>query len=126
MTEVRCDNSFILQSSWTKKAAEVDSPQPISPRYQSADDSICAQVIHTKPESFSNGWVHLNEPKDGLEQDEQPGIYLFLLLCGTLGWIFLFFIFNYYYYYNMLSGNCKCVLCLRWCCNAQRIGNASI
>ncbi|KAH9700953.1 Two-component response regulator-like PRR37 [Citrus sinensis] len=66
------DNGSGTQSSWTKKAAEVDSPQPISPRYQSADDSICAQVIHTKPESFSNGWVHLNEPKDGLEQDEQP------------------------------------------------------
>ncbi|KAH9700955.1 Two-component response regulator-like PRR37 [Citrus sinensis] len=78
------DNGSGTQSSWTKKAAEVDSPQPISPRYQSADDSICAQVIHTKPESFSNGWVHLNEPKDGLEQDEQPGIYLFLLLCDGI------------------------------------------
>ncbi|KAJ0021722.1 hypothetical protein Pint_32263 [Pistacia integerrima] len=64
---------FILQSSWTKKAAEVDSPQLLSPSCHLTDapDSICAQVIHTKPESFSNGWVHVSETKDGHEQNEQ-------------------------------------------------------
>ncbi|XP_044480027.1 two-component response regulator-like PRR37, partial [Mangifera indica] len=67
------DNGSGTQSSWTKKAAEVNSPQSLSPSYQLADapDSICAQVIHTKPESFSNGWVHVSETKDGHEQDEQ-------------------------------------------------------
>lgn len=92
MTEVRFDFSFIFQSSWTKKAAEVDSPQPISPSYQLADapDSICAQVIHTKPESFSNEWVHVTKTKDGHEQDEQPGIYLFLLICGSLDLTYTF------------------------------------
>ncbi|XP_031251555.1 two-component response regulator-like PRR37 isoform X2 [Pistacia vera] len=67
------DNGSGTQSSWTKKAADVDSPQPLSPSYHLTDapDSICAQVIHNKPESFSNGWVHVSETKDGHEQNEQ-------------------------------------------------------
>ncbi|KAK0605998.1 hypothetical protein LWI29_033045 [Acer saccharum] len=67
------DNGSGTQSSWTKKAVDVNSPQPISPSYKLVDapDSICAQVIHTKPESFSNGWVHVTETKDGHDQDEQ-------------------------------------------------------
>lgn len=64
-----------MQSSWTKRAAEVHSPQPISPPDQMADapDSTCAQVIHTKPEIFSNRWVH-TETKENPEQDEQLGM----------------------------------------------------
>ncbi|KAK3206122.1 hypothetical protein Dsin_020168 [Dipteronia sinensis] len=67
------DNGSGTQSSWTKKAVDVNSPQPLSPSYKLVDapDSICAQVIHTKPESFSNGWVHVTETKDGHDQDEQ-------------------------------------------------------
>ncbi|XP_040994130.1 two-component response regulator-like PRR37 isoform X2 [Juglans microcarpa x Juglans regia] len=64
------------QSSWTKRAAEVESPQPISPPDQITDgpDSTCAQVIHTKPEKFSNRWVHVTETKECPEQDEQHGV----------------------------------------------------
>ncbi|KAH7560955.1 hypothetical protein JRO89_XS10G0145800 [Xanthoceras sorbifolium] len=60
-------------SSWTKKAVEIDSPQPISPSYKLVDapDSISVQAIYSKPESFSNGWVHVTETKDGHDQDEQ-------------------------------------------------------
>ncbi|KAG6678382.1 hypothetical protein I3842_14G077600 [Carya illinoinensis] len=67
------DNGSGTQSSWTKRAAEVESPQPMSPPDQIADgpDSTCAQVIHTKPEKFSNRWVHVTETKEYPEQDEQ-------------------------------------------------------
>ncbi|PUZ69143.1 hypothetical protein GQ55_2G086000 [Panicum hallii var. hallii] len=43
------------QSSWTKRAVEIDSPQDMSPD-QLADppDSTCAQVIHPKSEICSN------------------------------------------------------------------------
>ncbi|KAL5765935.1 hypothetical protein ACOSP7_016552 [Xanthoceras sorbifolium] len=67
------DNGSGTQSSWTKKAVEIDSPQPISPSYKLVDapDSISVQAIYSKPESFSNGWVHVTETKDGHDQDEQ-------------------------------------------------------
>ncbi|KAG6678378.1 hypothetical protein I3842_14G077600 [Carya illinoinensis] len=70
------DNGSGTQSSWTKRAAEVESPQPMSPPDQIADgpDSTCAQVIHTKPEKFSNRWVHVTETKEYPEQDEQHGV----------------------------------------------------
>ncbi|KAM0847219.1 hypothetical protein ACQ4PT_055144 [Festuca glaucescens] len=46
------------QSSWTKRAVEIDSPQDMSPD-QSADppDSTCAHVIHAKSEICSNRWL---------------------------------------------------------------------
>ncbi|KAG2639298.1 hypothetical protein PVAP13_2NG610075 [Panicum virgatum] len=46
------------QSSWTKRAVEIDSPQAMSPD-QLADppDSTCAQVIHPKSEICSNRWL---------------------------------------------------------------------
>ncbi|KAM0887381.1 hypothetical protein ACQ4PT_029041 [Festuca glaucescens] len=46
------------QSSWTKRAVEIDSPQDMSPD-QSADppDSTCAHVIHPKSEICSNRWL---------------------------------------------------------------------
>ncbi|RWW40499.1 hypothetical protein BHE74_00054084 [Ensete ventricosum] len=48
-----------MQSSWTKRAAEVDSPQPMSSSDRLADppDSTCAQVIHTIPETFCKDLV---------------------------------------------------------------------
>ncbi|XAR60502.1 hypothetical protein NMG60_11033913 [Bertholletia excelsa] len=66
------DNGSGTQSSWTKRATEVDSPQPISPMNQLADapDSTCAQVIHTKPETSSSMWVHFTETKECEEQDK--------------------------------------------------------
>ncbi|XP_057483495.1 two-component response regulator-like APRR3 isoform X2 [Actinidia eriantha] len=67
------DNGSGIQSSWNKKAAEVDSPQPISPKNQLADapDSTCAQVIHSKPETYISRWIRVAEPKGCQEQDEQ-------------------------------------------------------
>ncbi|KAI3901690.1 hypothetical protein MKW98_021854 [Papaver atlanticum] len=48
------DNGSGTQSSWTKQAVEVDSPQPMSPWKQSSDppDSTCAQAILPKPEGL--------------------------------------------------------------------------
>ncbi|KAF5470627.1 hypothetical protein F2P56_011129 [Juglans regia] len=72
------DNGSGTQSSWTKRAAEVESPQPISPpdpdQIADGPDSTCAQVTHTKPEKFSNRWVHVTETKECPEQDEQRGV----------------------------------------------------
>lgn len=65
-----------MQNSWTKRAAEVGSPQPLSPMDQLADapHSTCAQVIHTKTETLSNQWVHVIETKEGQGTDDQPGM----------------------------------------------------
>uniref|UniRef100_A0A5B7AGV0 Putative response regulator isoform 3 n=1 Tax=Davidia involucrata TaxID=16924 RepID=A0A5B7AGV0_DAVIN len=53
------DDGSGTQSSWTKRAVEVDSPKPMSLWDQLADcpDRTCAQVIHSRPEAFSNNWV---------------------------------------------------------------------
>ncbi|CAM0872619.1 unnamed protein product [Alopecurus aequalis] len=49
------DNGSGTQSSWTKRAVEIDSPQPMSPNNLSdSPDSTCAQVIHPKSEICSN------------------------------------------------------------------------
>ncbi|XP_058004273.1 two-component response regulator-like PRR37 isoform X3 [Hevea brasiliensis] len=67
------DKGSGTQSSWTKRTAEFDSPRPISPSFQLADapDSTCAQVIHTKPETFSNRWVHVTEAKECQQKDDK-------------------------------------------------------
>ncbi|PKA66924.1 Two-component response regulator-like PRR73 [Apostasia shenzhenica] len=48
------DNGSGTQSSWTKRAVEVDSPQPLCPsdKLGGLRDSTCAQVIHSKPDMF--------------------------------------------------------------------------
>ncbi|KAL6896804.1 hypothetical protein ACP4OV_007376 [Aristida adscensionis] len=53
----QCKNT-VAQSSWIKRAMEIDSPQAMSPD-QLADppDSTCAQVIHQKSEICSNRWL---------------------------------------------------------------------
>ncbi|KAK3023917.1 hypothetical protein RJ639_043460 [Escallonia herrerae] len=53
------DNGSGTQSSWSKRAVEVESPQPVLPWNQLVDppDSTCAQVIHSRPEAFSNNWL---------------------------------------------------------------------
>eukprot|EP00268_Persea_americana_P006289 TRINITY_DN1227_c0_g1_i1.p1 TRINITY_DN1227_c0_g1~~TRINITY_DN1227_c0_g1_i1.p1 ORF type:complete len:798 (-),score=213.60 TRINITY_DN1227_c0_g1_i1:1223-3616(-) len=55
------DNGSSTQSSWTKRAIEVDSPQPTSPWDQLTDphDSTCAQVVHPKPETFCKEWMSM-------------------------------------------------------------------
>ncbi|XXG54961.1 hypothetical protein AAC387_Pa03g2719 [Persea americana] len=55
------DNGSGTQSSWTKRAIEVDSPQPTSPWDQLTNphDSTCAQVVHPKPETFCKEWMSM-------------------------------------------------------------------
>lgn len=66
-----------MQSSWTKRAVEIDSPQPMSPD-QLADppDSTCAQVIHPKSEICSNKWLPTANKRNGKKQKENNGILL--------------------------------------------------
>ncbi|XP_062186804.1 two-component response regulator-like PRR37 isoform X4 [Phragmites australis] len=63
-------NQRMTQSSWTKRAVEIDSPQAMSPD-QLADppDSTCAQVIHPKSEICSNRWL----PDDFKGKDMEIG-----------------------------------------------------
>ncbi|KAM7278372.1 hypothetical protein ACFE04_005506 [Oxalis oulophora] len=70
------DNGSGTQSSWTKKAAEHDSPQPLSPPLLLAytSDSTCAQAIHTKPETCNNKKAYGTETKECQEQDEQQQV----------------------------------------------------
>ncbi|XP_021732694.1 two-component response regulator-like PRR73 [Chenopodium quinoa] len=53
------DNGSGTQSSWTKRAAEVDSPQRPSAWDQGTDppDSTCAQVIYPMPEAYASSWM---------------------------------------------------------------------
>lgn len=71
---------IILQSSWTKQAVEVDSPQLVSPWDQVADcpDSTCAQVIHSTAEISSNKQVPVTNTKKCRQQEE----YIGMCLCG--------------------------------------------
>jgi len=63
-----------LQSSWTKRAVEVDSHKPVSQWDQIAEcpDSTCAQVVHSNAEMGGNKVVPL-AAKDCAEQNEQLG-----------------------------------------------------
>lgn len=61
-----------FQSSWTKKAVEVDdSPQAVSA--WDRVDSTCAQVVHSNPEVPSNQLVATHAEKETQEQDEKFG-----------------------------------------------------
>lgn len=65
------DDGSGAQSSWTKKAIEVDSPQPTSlDQLADAPDSTCAQVIHIKTETISNRQVSHTEAREF--QEEEP------------------------------------------------------
>nr|CAD1841967.1 unnamed protein product [Ananas comosus var. bracteatus] len=66
------DNGSGTQSSWTKRAVDVDSPQPMSPSDQLADppDSTCAQVIHPRPEIFCNKQLPLTSNKSCRRQKD--------------------------------------------------------
>ncbi|KAK4784403.1 hypothetical protein SAY86_018771 [Trapa natans] len=69
------DNGSRTQSSWTKRATEIDSPQRMPTWDQLADppDSTCAQVVHSRPEAFSNNWMPVHTIKDSEGQDAEPG-----------------------------------------------------
>ncbi|CAN6176774.1 unnamed protein product [Urochloa humidicola] len=62
------------QSSWTKRAVEIDSPQAMSPD-QLADppDSTCAQVIHPKSEICSNRWLPGTNNRNCKKQKDTNG-----------------------------------------------------
>lgn len=66
----RSDSGSGTQSSWTKCAIEVNSPQSISPSEQLAGPhyTTCARVIHPRPESFFNQKIPLNTCMDCKEQ----------------------------------------------------------
>ncbi|KAF3433821.1 hypothetical protein FNV43_RR24924 [Rhamnella rubrinervis] len=66
------DNGSGTQSSWTKRAVEVESPRPMSPSDQLADppDSTCAQVIHSRPEAYGSNWVPVITREHGGQEDD--------------------------------------------------------
>ncbi|XP_014491912.1 two-component response regulator-like APRR7 isoform X2 [Vigna radiata var. radiata] len=66
------DNGSGTQSSWTKRAVEVDSPKPVSQWDQIAEcpDSTCAQVVHANAEIGGNKVAPLGA-KECSEQKEQ-------------------------------------------------------
>ncbi|KAK4743121.1 hypothetical protein SAY87_001122 [Trapa incisa] len=70
------DNGSGTQSSWTKRAIENDSPQMMPTWDQLADlpDSTYVQVIHSRPDAFSNNWVPLHATKGSEGQDSEPDI----------------------------------------------------
>lgn len=75
---IDCNISF-QQSSWSKRAVVVDSPQPMSPWDDLADppDSTCAQVIHSRPEAHSSNLVPVNATRKAQKCDDDPGSMTF-------------------------------------------------
>ncbi|KAG4123740.1 hypothetical protein ERO13_D11G344400v2 [Gossypium hirsutum] len=67
------DDGSGTQSSWTKQAAEIKSPSPVSPQDRVAEcpDSTCAQVIHSNAEASGNKGVPATAPRGCQELDEQ-------------------------------------------------------
>ncbi|KAJ9181638.1 hypothetical protein P3X46_009747 [Hevea brasiliensis] len=66
------DNGSGTQSSWTKRAVDVDSPQPVSPWDQIAEcpDSTCAQVIYSNAEISGNKQAPVTTIREREEQEE--------------------------------------------------------
>ncbi|KAM0941276.1 putative response regulator and transcription factor RR-A-type family [Dioscorea sansibarensis] len=66
------DSGSGTQSSWTKRAVGVDSPQPMPPSDQlpNPHDSTCAQVIYPKPETFFYGLMPMTTTRNVQEQKE--------------------------------------------------------
>lgn len=71
-----------MQSSWTKRAVEIDSPQPMS---ADPPDSTCAQVIHPKSEICSNKWLPAANKRNSKKQKENKGICNVLSYWGGRG-----------------------------------------
>ncbi|GAB4836503.1 hypothetical protein Ancab_001415 [Ancistrocladus abbreviatus] len=67
------DQGSGIQSSWTKRAVEVESPQPMPPwdRLTDPPDGTCAQVIHPRPKASASSWVPI-PAKEHIEQDTLP------------------------------------------------------
>ncbi|KAA3489583.1 two-component response regulator-like APRR3 [Gossypium australe] len=67
------ENGSGTQSSWTKRAAEGESSQPMSSlnRFPDAPNSTCAQVVHVKHEKCGSQWTCVTQRKECQEQHEQ-------------------------------------------------------
>ncbi|KAE8719066.1 Two-component response regulator-like APRR7 [Hibiscus syriacus] len=67
------DDGSGTQSSWTKQAAEVDSPRPVShwDRVAECPDSTCVQVIHSNAEVSGTIRVPMTAARECQERDEQ-------------------------------------------------------
>jgi pseudo-response regulator 7 len=67
---------FKMQSSWTKRDVEIDSPHPMSPNHLAdSPDSTCAQVIHPKSEIGSNRWFPTTNKRSSNNQKQNNGTY---------------------------------------------------
>lgn len=66
---------FKMQSSCTKRAVEIDSPQLVSSGHLTdSPDSTCAQVIHPRSEIGSNRWLPTPNKRNINSQKEDNGI----------------------------------------------------
>ncbi|XP_022730609.1 two-component response regulator-like APRR3 [Durio zibethinus] len=67
------ENGSGTQSSWTKRAAEAESSQPMSSSNQLPDapDITCAQAVHVKWEKCGSLWACVNTTKECQELHEQ-------------------------------------------------------
>ncbi|KAH9671928.1 Two-component response regulator-like APRR7 [Citrus sinensis] len=72
------DDGSGTQSSWTKKAEEVDSPRHMSPSDQLAEcpDSTCAQVIHSNAEITGSRRVPVTAAKECQDHEERCDLQL--------------------------------------------------
>ncbi|MCE3217207.1 hypothetical protein HAX54_011058 [Datura stramonium] len=69
------DDGSDTQSSWTKKAVEVDSSQAVSPCDQAPErgDSTCAQVVRSNAETSAQKEAHMNPSRDCQEELDNTG-----------------------------------------------------
>lgn len=64
----------VQQSSWSKRAVEVESPQAMSPWDEAEPaDSTCALVIQSRPEAQSTNWVPTNSARKCQRENDEPG-----------------------------------------------------
>lgn len=70
------DDGSGTQTSWTKRAVEIESPPPRSPWEELADppDSTCAQVIHSRPEAFASSWVPTPAEEHGERENQLDNV----------------------------------------------------
>lgn len=93
----------VLQSSWTKQAVELDSPQAASPCIQTTGhpDSTCGVVIHSDQNPTKKDFQN-QEIQEGL--DTHNLIFQFQILLNIIFWGCLVYIFGIY----LIIKNLKC------------------
>lgn len=82
-------NILLLQSSWTKRAVEVESPKPTSLWDQLADppESTCSQVLLSRPEALGDSWVPTTTTRESEQQDDELGMHGSVFHCSSLLYI---------------------------------------